>query len=302
MPDGFALPPPTTPSILTGGPSIPRGPDLEKDYVKQYVGYGLQNANNNLGSYASAATTQTSGTPTFKPFSASSVDGLTPLQSKLDKAVSGDIPPEDALARFLGTAITHPFSSGVDEYQTGKIKQLQEKFYADHDYDLKQLSKDLGDAKTAMRNLASWLAKQHIPDNGIRDLMLQKAKTGNQAMSDLDDALASATDPDDRAKLQAMKNDFDSWMKDRDARLKPEWQEETDLENRIDHLNREIYYGQSDGLMKAGMSNGPTTDTGGGKVVGSTHQQPQSLAHVQSLRDFLLGERLKIVKTMGGVY
>ena len=52
--------------------------------------------------------------------------------------------------------------------------------------------------------------------------------------------------------------------------------------------------------MKAGMSKGPTTDTGGGKVIGSTHQQPQALAYVQGLRDFLLGERLKLVKTMGG--
>jgi hypothetical protein len=291
--DGLPPPPPPVPKA----PSIPRGPDLEAGFVKNEL-TGIVSAQDPfVGKLALAATT--AGPPSLTPFKPAGSDGLRPVASTLDKALDTSS-PELALARFLGNSVFKPFTSGVDAYQVSKIRDMQEKFFAAHDYTLKKLSEDLGNARIAMRGLGNWLAKQHIPDNGIRGIMEKKAAAGNRAMADLNDALASATDPGDRAKLQAMKGDFDQWTQQRDERLKPEWKEETELENRIDKLNREIYYGQSNGLLNAASSDGPSTDTGGGKVIGSTHQQPEALRYVRSLRDFALKERKQLVGTIRG--
>lgn len=299
MPTDDGLPPPPPPAPKA--PSIPRGPDLEPGLVNGQLKEIVGGEDTAVGRLALAATRQTSGKPAFQPFSSNpGKDGLRPVTSTLEKAADIDS-PEAAWARFMGTAVFNPFTSAADQYQVAKIRDLQEKFYQGHGDTLNYLDRQLNAAKRQMRELSQWLANQHIPDNNIRGLMQKKAAAGNQAMSDIDDALASATDPEDRAKLQAMKNDLENWTQDRDARLKPEWKEETELENRIDKLNREIYYGQSEALQNAGTSGGPRTDTGGGKVISSTHQQPQALEHVGSLRDFLLGERLRVVKTMKGI-
>ena len=295
MVDDGLLPPPLP---VPKPPSIPRGPDLEPGFVTDQLSWSVDSENSHIGSLATAGTTQTSGNPTFKSFTSNpGADVLRPVDSKLENAVDASS-PEAALARFLGSSVLSPFTSAVDQYQVSKIRDAQQKFYQDHGQTLKNLSQDLSDARRAMKDLASWVSQQHLPDNGIRDIMQQKAATGNQAMSDLNDALASATDPDDRAKLQAMKSDFDKWTADRDARLKPEWKEETDLENRIDKIDQVVAFGQPDTLMSAAMSNGPTIETGGGNVISSTHQQPQALSYVQGLRDFLLGDRYQMIKTV----
>jgi hypothetical protein len=88
-----------------------------------------------------------------------------------------------------------------------------------------------------------------------------------------------------------MKDDFDKWPKDRDARLKPEWVEEAQFEARIDKLNRNIYYAQSGPMLEAATSSKRVNETGGGKTTGSTHQLPQAFDYVMGLRDFMLGSR-----------
>src|SRR6185295_17442551 len=297
MSDDAGLAPPTPP--LPKGPSIERGPDLEAGFVNKELAQIVADQDPYVGKLAVAATTQTSGKPSFQPFKAGG-DGLAPVKSTLDKTLETDS-PELALAKFTGTAVAKPFTSGVDAYQVGKIKEMQQEFYAKHGDTLIQLSKDLSKAKRAMRELGEWLGKQHIPDNDIRGIMNKKAATGNEAMRDLDAAIAQAEDPGDRDRLRAMKENFDKWTKERDERLKPEWKEETELENRIDHINREIHQNQADALVAAGRSDGPVTETGGGKIISSTHQQLQSFTHANSLRDFLLGERLRMAKMMKGV-
>ena len=295
--DGLAPPPPPVPKA----PPIPRGPDLEKGFVDEQLRGVVGGQDSFVGKLALAGTTQESGKPTFKPFTPNAAaDGLRPVTSTLEKAVDIDS-PEAAWARFMGTSVMNPFTSAVDQYQVHKIRDMQAKFYQDHGYTLNKLAEDLSHAKGSMKRLCDWLSKQHIPDNNIRGIMDKKAATGNKAMADLDNALANTTDPDDRAKLQAMKSDFTKWTQERDQRLKPEWDEEIALENRMDKLNREITYGQSDALQNAGMSEGPRTDTANGQVISSTQQQPQSLAHVQSLRDFMLAQRLNVVKTIRGL-
>ena len=296
MPDS-GLPPPSFPTPKA--PSIPRGPDLETGFTKDALAGVVDMENSNTG--IRTPVTAGPGKPTFTPFGSSpATNALRPVTSTLEKAVDASS-PEAALAKFLGKSLASPFTSAVDEYQVAKIRAAQEKFYADHDVTLTEMAKNLSNARAGMRDLGKWLSQQHIPDNNIRGIMQQKSSAGNRAMSDLNDALSSATDPDDRAKLEAMKADSDKWTKDRDERLKPEWKEETDLENRIDKINRDIGFGQANSLMTAAQSDGPHVETGGGKVISSSVQQPEALAYVQSLRNFLLGSRSQTVSTIKGV-
>jgi hypothetical protein len=298
MSDDQGLPLPPLPPRPTA-PAIERGPDLEAGMVGRALSGIVSAQNPSIGRLALAATSQGSGRPTFQPFNPGGAG--KPLSSTLEDAVDTSS-PEVALAKFLGNTLARPFTSAVDQYQVGKIRDLLNDFYHQHNDDLKMLSHDLNHAKGTMGQLGDWMANQHIPTNDIRGILDKKAATGKRAMADLDYALASATDPDDRARLQAMKKDFDKWSNERDERLKPEAAEVNQLENRIDKLNREIFYGQSGALHNAGFSDGPSTETepGSGKVVSSTHQQPQALDHVRSLRDFLLGERQRLIRIMQG--
>jgi hypothetical protein len=269
MSDDQGLPLPPLPARPTA-PAIERGPDLEAGMVGRALSGIVSARNPFIGRLALAATSQGSGRPTFQPFNPGGAG--KPLSSTLEGAVDTSS-PELALAKFLGNTLARPFTSAVDQYQVGKIRDLLNDFYHEHNYDL----------------------------NDIRRILDKKAATGKRAMADLDDALALATDPDDRARLQAMKKDFDKWSKERDERLKPEAAEVNQLENRIDKLNREIFYGQSGALQNARFSDGPSNDgPPRGEVVSSTHQQPQALDHVRSLRDFLLGERQRLIRIMQG--
>ncbi|HLI64949.1 MAG TPA: hypothetical protein VKU90_01175 [Caulobacteraceae bacterium] len=294
MTDTSPLPPPVLP--VRAGPAIQRTPDIESGAVGHSVRDLLTSQNEQLGPLARGAVRpQGEAAPTFPTFDARGGTGLRAPSTILDRALDASS-PEAAVAKFVGTAVLNPATSAVDAYKTGQIRQAQADFLNKYAPVLKDMSKNLGDAMRAMHALGDWLGKNQIPTNDIRGIMQRKAATGDQEGRDLDDALDSTTDPDTRAKLQAMKNDFDAWKKDRDTRVANEWKEETDLENRIDKMNREAFYNQSTLLSGAGRAGDrPGIETSGDQVTNSTHQLGSALNYAAGIRNLLLQERQRMV-------
>jgi hypothetical protein len=225
----------------------------------------------------------------------SSVTGpLAPVEEYLEKQLGATDNPAIAAAKYVWHAINNPFTSGTDEYQTAKIRAMQQKFLNDHADVLSGMSKELSGAIGAMAGLGRMLNGKAIQTNDIDGIMKKKAALGNDLMLQIDDALSSATDPDDRAKLQAMQNDFQNWLQDRDSRVKGEWPEEARLQNCIDKLNQEMR--RQAGLMQeAATSPSPryqaSTD---GSVTESSVQTPQAFTYVKNLRGLLLGSQAQI--------
>jgi hypothetical protein len=293
MADDEGLPPPPPPIRPTM--VIDRATDVAPGEVKQ----GLGDIVNEVFGDRAAQAAPPSGTPTFKPFSSNGAAGLQPVQSTAERAVDPDS-PEVALAKFLGTTLINPITSIVDQYEVSKIRAAQQKFLEDNGENLDKLSRLMGRSKRAMRDLSEWLSKQHIPATDARGLLDQKAAVGTQERIRLEDGIKEATDPSERARLQALKENFDKWIKERDARLVPEKIEQAQLEDRIDKLNREISTRQADAFNDAAYSNGPRTETSNGKVTASAETQPQALEHAASLLDFLVGERQQLISAVKG--
>jgi hypothetical protein len=295
--DGLTPPPAPQPRPVTPQ----RAPDLASGTVKDSLTDILersQQANQKWGNALKTSARQT-GDPRFRPFTDSAPDPLKHVESLLDHAVGSD--PSMAgflkgMGSFFMTAIGHPIASATDEYQVAKIKALQDKFLQDHDYVLQALSEDLGHAKVNMRQLGNLLEQTHFDPSKLAQIMKQKSEAGDRTGYAIDDALKSSTDPQERKKLQALKDDLEKWKKERDDRIGKEKPDVDLLRDRLGKTN-DLVWKQSQSMMDAANSPGPTTMTGRNPgeqvshVIESTHTRPDAVLHVASLHNFLLRSR-----------
>lgn len=296
--DGLAgLPParrPWTP------PPEPRAPDLQFGDVSDSLMRTADRGGEMTQPWAKALDTasRSPNPPSFKPFIGPDADPLNRPDSMLDQAVGAD-PSMWGMLTGVGsgmlTMLGHPISAFTDEYQVSKIRDLQEAFLKKHDYVLKQLSEEVGEAKLNMRRLADLMDEANIYPSKLEQIMKDKRAAGERARQQIGDALAAAKTPEERRRLEAMKADMDAWAAERDQRLDLETPAYDLIHDKVDSLSRSIE-GQRRMMRDAANSPGPSTVTGGqpgepSHVLETTHTQPDAALHVASLHNFLLQTR-----------
>ena len=282
-------------------PRPPRGPDLALDTVRDSL---LDTANKGAAAtkkwekMIDTAAAHQDGAPSFKPFIGNSADPTQAVESKLESVIGAD-PSMLGLLKGLGggmlTMISHPVSSATDSYQVSKIRDLQAKFFKDHDGVLRDLSEDHGKAKIAMRALANLMDGLPIEPSTLERIMREKRAAGDRVRRQIDAGLKGAKTPEEKQKLEAMKTDMDKWTAERDQRLKAEEPAYNMVRDKADASWNAISE-QRHNMRSAADSPGPTTTTGGtpNHVLETTHTQPDAALHVASLHSFLLQARAQI--------
>jgi len=298
-PDSDGLTPPPVPTRRPT--TAQRAPDLMPGTVKDSLADTLDRSQQVNQKWANALKTSArqGGEPKFRSFDDRAPDPLKHVESLLDHAIGSDPSTTGFLkgmGSFLTTAIGHPIASLTDEYQVAKIKEMQDKFLKDHDWVLQALSEDLGQAKVNMRALANRLEQTYFDPSALDRIMKQKSEAGDRVGYAIDDALKASNDPEERKKLQALKDDLDNWKKERDERIGKEKPDVDLLRDRLGKTNEAVFK-QARSMMEAANSPGPTTMTGRNPgeqvshVIESTHTRPDAVLHVASLHSFLLRSR-----------
>ena len=302
MPDIDGLTPPPVPQPRPA--PIPRAPDLQS--VSQGIAGVLQTENASLGRDVSLLLR---GQPNFHGFSGADPGGLGAIQSRTEQTgfeAFGDNTLKK-IANYLDEKFFHFFASSADQATVDKVRNLQKQFFENHGRDLQAMDDAANSVMAKMGELGRFLNGQptsrgqfsgHLPDNDITGIMQKKSALGTGLAPQVDDALAAAKDPDDRAKLQGMKDDLQSWLKDRDDRVKKEWPQVSSLQGCVDTMNTEISR-QRAGLLKAADDNFALrnkqrpylvspTDTSPGE---SNLMTPALAQYIASMRNSLLQGR-----------
>lgn len=313
MPDVTGLTPPPAPQ--PGPAPIARTPDLQA--VGQGLANVLQTANAGLPTDVSI---QLRGQPYFHGFSGADAGAFGKIQSSTEQTgyevFSQDttVNTFEKLWHYLGEKFFRPIASTADQGIVENIRKAQKEFFDNHGTELKQMDDSANSAMGKMAELGRFLDGQptsqgqfsgHLPDNDITGIMKKKTTLGNDLSSQINGALAAATDPDDQAKLKSMKNDLDSWMKDRDNRVKGEWPQASSLQGAIDTMNTEISR-QRSSLLKAGDANfalankqRPYLMTPTGTSAGETNlMTPDVAQYMASLRNSLLQGRTQFTSLL----
>jgi hypothetical protein len=301
--DGLPLPPPPQPPP----PSIARAQDIAPGSVNNSISSALQSANGSLGPFTAAvnASAAQSGGPQFPQFTPDPGGGiLRPTQSLFEQSVGSD---ESLLGAFkaVGGSIAsaaRPVAGITDEVQVAEIQAMQQQFLANHGKTLENLAGDQNSAQAAMRNLSKFMKDPSnfgVGTSPLRGLMAQKSQVGDDVAAQIADALDQTTDPDQRAQLQAMQNDMQNWMQDRDSRVASEQNEVNALTDRFNNL-QSVTQQQIGSMDGAGRIVGPRNEYTNGQLTGSTYADLGALNFMQSMQNFLVGSRGQVSRALGG--
>ena len=285
-------------------------PDLAPGSVRDAISGTLSKANAATAKWAKpiATSAQQPTAPAFHPFSESEPNPMQAMESMAEHAVGAD--PSLAglvggLGNFLMTSISHPVTAITDQYQVDKIRDLQAKFLKDHGETLRDLDEDLSNTKLHMRELGDLLDKTWFNKDKLDNIMKNKQRAGDHERSQIEDALKRTTDPAERQKLEAMKDDLDKWRADKDRRLSHEKPDVDLLQQRLQDYNDGIF-NQKSAIIDAGHSASPSTSTGRrtpngpSEVIDSSHTRPDAVMHVASLHNLLLQARGGLTGALGG--
>lgn len=240
----------------------------------------------------------------FTAFKDSGPDALGEVQSLFESAVLGDKPDASMLSllRAVGGALltgtSSPVAAITDQYQAEKIRELQKEFLEINNESLTKLGDHLGKAKRAIRELSEMMAESPFHPSRLSELLDKKRRMGDSTLREIDAALERTTDPEERKRLQAMRDDLTDWMGQRDARAAKENTEVGDLVGRLQGLEAQMYR-QRGLLEEAAWSEGPRNLTSGGHVVETSHHRPDAAMHVASLQDMLLGSKVPFDRMIG---
>lgn len=299
MADDEGLTPPPMPERK---PAAAPPPDLIPGTVKQSLDLTIDASSEATKKWSKALDTaaRVGGEPEFVPFKERGADVLKPVESMFEEAVGGD-PSLAGMFKGVGkgilTGIGSPITAITDEYQARKIRVLQEEFMKKHDGTLRALNNHLSNAKREMRLLGNFLEKARLDPSKLDRIMNQKKEAGDRLHRQILDSLENAKSPEERQKLEAIKQDLEKWQGERDQRLKKEQPDVDLLKDRVTKMNEQIAK-QADAMYTAGASEGPSTmvsaDTPGkpSRVLETTHTRPDAVLHVTSLNQFLLNSRL----------
>jgi hypothetical protein len=247
---------------------------------------------------ALATRAQSQAPPSFSPMPPGSDPFFKTPRSLLDQQVQlpndgstpGALDIVRDVAKLVWTMGTRPFASGMDESKVNEIKALQAQFMLDHGDQLRELYRNLADAKKEMAQIAESLEAglTRLDSRKINALMTQKEYCGADVNDELTDALSRATDPDERARLQGLRNDLDAWKRDGNSRLEPERLEVQDLDRFKNRFTSQLRK-QEKAMMNAANSPSQGTDA---------QTRPEAVRHVTSLHDFLLASKVEMDRTL----
>jgi hypothetical protein len=246
--------------------------------------------------------------PRFVPFKDEGPDAFQSVESMLSDALGGGTASTTHLgiakdlAMGMLTAITQPIAVVTDEYQVDKIRELQQAFLRNHEAVLTGLDESLSKAKASMRGLEALVEGLSLGATELRRIFEAKRRAGNAELWDIDRALEATSDPEERARLQAMKDDLEAWMDERDRRVEAEAPEVAELRNRLRWFEDELYR-QRRLFEEAGRSAGPRTQMGRAgpgaplEPISTTHTRPDAVAHVTGLYDMMLASKAALDRT-----
>ena len=195
------------------------------------------------------------------------------------------------------TGTSSPVAAIADQYQVNKIRELQKAFFEANNESLLKMGEKLSVAKLAMRRLSELMSETPFRARPLTDLLERKRRLGNSTLEDLNNAIAQSSDPSERARLEAMRDDLTSWMEERDVRTAAEYGEVGDLAGRLHGLDAQMAR-QTGLLERAAWAEGPSNQTSGGKVVDTSHHSPNAVTHVASLHDMLMGSKAALDKML----
>ena len=288
-------------------------PDLAPGTVHDALFDTLSRANAATVKWAKpiAANAQQPTAPAFRPFTDSEPNPMQRVESMAEHAVGADpslMGMVGGFGNFLLTTmplVGDPVTAITDQYQVEKIRDLQAKFLKDHGDTLRDLDEDLSNTKLHMRELGDLLDKTWFDKAKLDKIMKDKQRAGDHERAQIEDALKRTTDPAERQKLEAMKDDLDKWRADRDRRLSREKPDVDLLKLQLEAYNDGIY-DQKSAIIDAGNSASPSTSTGRrtpdspNRVIDSSHTRPDAVMHVASLHNLLLQARGGLTGALGG--
>lgn len=305
MPIDEGLMPPPKPTFIAQTQALSREPDLDANMLRDSVRdlFGRQSEYLQRWGDVIETAKDTPYYPGHVPFSGTGGDVLKPIESVLHEAVGSDpslLGTIKAVTNSFMTSFGRPVAAITDLVMAGKINDLQKKFLLKHARDLDQLSRTMNKGKRAMRELSDILAKTTFDGRTLEQILIDKQRLGNDFKHDLNDAIENETDPEKKRQLEAVKNDFDEWSKDRDARIESEQKTVNEMATHLTNLEKQMRQ-QEKAFMDAGSSDGPRTLTGpNGEVYETTHTRPDALQHVGSLYELLLGSRVAMNTAIEG--
>jgi hypothetical protein len=246
--------------------------------------------------------------PTFRHFRGRGTDALAHVESVMEEAVGSDPSLAGTLKAVVGafaTGFFSPVAAITDGIVVPGIEKMQGEFFQRHQSDLRNLSLALSHAKRVMLDLGDLLSRFNPKALRPEEILNQKRRAGRAVYDQLVDALDAQTDPAERARLQAQKDQMDTWFKDVDERIAREQPQIDDLQRRTLAVFQEA--GRQSALMEeAGLSDGPgnvtasETDTTNRFIIDTTHTRPDAVRHVGSLREFLVQSRIQMNGALAG--
>jgi hypothetical protein len=138
----------------------------------------------------------------------------------------------------------------------------------------------------------------HLSTAPMQAILQQKRQVGQNLSSDLADAIANTDDPDEKARLQAEKDDVDAWQANSDKRMAQDGNQISDMQNRINVWQAAA--SQSNTLMNAAMGDRPGNMTSDGQIVSTTHTQPGAVNFAMGVRQALIQSRVQRNTAMAG--
>jgi hypothetical protein len=232
---------------------------------------------------------------------------LTPPDSDLWKTVgfdSGDTSGTKIATEIGGAAaygMKHPYSLVTDPFMIDRIKKAQQAFLDQHGGTLDLMSDNLRDARQALQSITNLVGQTDFGSQKLKQIMDDKERCGDAAYNKILDALGQTTDPDERAQLEKMRDDMKDWMQTRDQRLSNEKPVVDDLSKRMDSTEKALL-AQRGPLADsdAAFVSGPSNLTADGRVVDSTHIEPQAAQFARSLRQLFAGSKANLDGALSG--
>ncbi|HWP42566.1 MAG TPA: hypothetical protein VNO14_04980 [Blastocatellia bacterium] len=246
--------------------------------------------------------------PELIPFTEEGPDALANVESLLESAVGGD-PSLAGTLKGLGggllTVLSEPIAVITDEYQAGRVKELRAAFLRENADTLIALDESLRAAKARMRELSALLGNATVGSNWPEPdrILAEKMTVGDRVLRDINRALQETNDPQERARLEALRDEMTEWMAERDARIEAERPEVDELRERLSQLWDQLLNLRPI-IREAATATGPKTEVGCPHpdaemaVLTTTHHRPDAVAHVVSLRDLLLAARAGLTRAM----
>lgn len=312
------------PDGLPGGPvlqpnlnlNVPQSQGVTRGMVQSGVASILNTAagGTDMNVY-NAVGKSSGGAPGFPSFQGGGPDPLAHIPSTLEAAVGTASSPEGAAFKAIMTGFSQPvatISDGLSRLipwvgaggRLNRIDQLQQNFFTNHAGDLASLSNSMTSALRNIRDLGylmqpDSLNKFNLSAGPLQQILEQKQQVGRDLSNQLADAIANTDDPDQKAQLQAEKDQVDAWMANCNQRIAQDQSAISDLQQRTDAVMR-VANSQSQALVNAAFSPSPGNQTSNGQIVSTTHTDPGAVQYALGLRQSLIQSRVQMNSAMAG--